>query len=129
MCKSYFVKKGQYFIGDPAIVVRKNNEGDAFIQKLWDEFYKNPHEFREIELDGIFFYMTRTEGGDGRYSGIGTDTGTFWIIEISQLKDDLRFHIDLNPSFAKIMDLNEGEEIKVCHFNIYFENGFEVITS
>jgi hypothetical protein len=128
MSKSYILPKGTYVIGDPAILIKKNPEGEAFIEVLWAIFYEDHNQFQKITIDGIEFYITRTKGGDGRFNGIGTDTGTIMIINTLYLEDDSRFRDDLNINFIKILTFEKDEKVSVDNFDIYFESGFTVIT-
>jgi hypothetical protein len=126
--KSYLLPRGTYVIGDPAILIKKTPEGDALITRLWDIFYEDHNQFHEIKIDNITLYLTRTKGGDGRFNGIGTDTGTIMIINQLYIEEDTRFRDDLNIQFIKVMTFEHDEKVTVDHFDIYFESGFTIIT-
>ncbi|MDX9691009.1 MAG: hypothetical protein RBT45_01050 [Acholeplasmataceae bacterium] len=125
---TYTLTKGTYFFGDPAILIKKTVEGDQFITRLWDLFYIDHNQFQHLTIDSISFYMTRTKGGDGRFNGVGTDTGTFIIIDISQIENDPRFIINKNVDFVKYITVEHEEKVTVDNFDIYFESGLTVIT-
>ncbi|TNF08147.1 MAG: hypothetical protein EP317_03630 [Bacillota bacterium] len=128
MSKSYVLPKGTYVVGDPAILIKKSPEGNDFIEALWAIFYEDHNQFHEINLDGVKLYITRTKGGDGRFNGIGTDTGTIMIMNTLFLEDDSRFRDDLTVNFIKVLTFDKEETVTVDHFDIYFESGFTVIT-
>jgi hypothetical protein len=125
---SYELKKGSYFIGDPAIFIRKNPEGDRFVQKLWDLFYLDMNQFQHFILDGVELYITRTAEGDGYFDGIGTDTGTIMIIRIDDLKNDTRFHSEFPTRGCKMLEVKDRDLVSVESFNIHFESGLYIQT-
>jgi hypothetical protein len=125
---SYELEKGNYFIGDPAIFIRKNQAGDQFVQKLWDLFYLDMNHFQHLEIDHVSFYITRTAEGDGYFDGIGTDTGTIMIIRIDDLKSDERFHSEFPSRGCKILEVKDRDRVSVESFNIHFESGLSIQT-
>ncbi|MFA6801438.1 MAG: hypothetical protein WCR19_04965 [Acholeplasmataceae bacterium] len=125
---TYKLNKGTYFIGDPAVVVIKNDDGEAFLQLLWETFYENPNEFQYLNIKGSKFYVTRTEGGDGIFNDIGTDTGIIMIVNIKELKNHKIFKKELPTLRTKIITYDHDSFVCVNDFNIYFE-GFEIITN
>ncbi len=125
---SYELSQGHYFIGDPAIFIRKNPEGDLFVQKLWDLFYLDMNKFQHLLIDGVSFYITRTAEGDGYFDGIGTDTGTIMIIRIDDLADDQRFHHEFPTRGCKILEVKDRDLVSVESFNIHFESGLSIRT-
>jgi len=129
MSKTFPLKPGLYAIGDPAMLIKKNAAGNVFITTLWNTFYKKPNEFQEMIINGISLYMTRTLGGDGIFSGIGTDTGTIMIICIDDIQNDERFKFNLQQTFVKYMLVKEDEWVTVENFHIYFKNGFSIHTT
>jgi len=129
MNKEYILPKGTYFIGDPAMIFKKTKEGDELIQALWKEFYKDMNSFQCLVMDHIVIYLTRTAEGDGFYGTVGTDTGTIGIIEINQLKDDMRFKFDERLRGCHYLEVLDKEKVWVDAFNIYFESGYQIITN
>jgi len=129
MSKTYTLKPGLYAIGDPAMLIKKNEKGDLFIKTLWDIFYKKPNEFQEIIIDEITFYITRTLGGDGIFSGIGTDTGTIMIIRTDSLQGDERFKFNYHQTYVKYIQIKDYEWVTVENFHIHFKNGFSILTA
>ncbi len=122
MRTTYKLKKGSYFIGDPATIVIKNDDGEEFLKKLWDTFYKDHNAFQKLKIKGAKFLITRTEGGDGIFNGIGTDTGVIMIADIDELKDKRLFK-DLNDlRNVKILSYDHDTSVSVKNFNIYFED-------
>jgi hypothetical protein len=128
MSVRYELKKGTYFIGDPAIFIRKNQNGEQFVKKLWDLFYLDMNLFQHLEIDGIEFYITRTAEGDGYFDGIGTDTGTIMIIRIDDLSQDERFHHQYPSRGCKLIEVIDKDGVMVESFNIYFDNGLSIRT-
>lgn len=124
----YPLNQGRYVIGDPAIFVKKNKEGDRWITMLWDTFYLDMNQFQQLTIDGITCYITRTAEGDYYYQGIGTDTGTLMIIQIDQLHDD-RFHVNPDQQGIKFIDVDHEMTVCVDRFNLYFSNGLTIITN
>lgn len=128
MRKTYKLKKGAYYVGDPAMITLKNDLGEAFLQKLFEVFYKAPNEFQDIKIKGIHFFAQRTEGGDGIFNGVGTDTGIYIILNTKYLTNKKLFKQTLPPSNYKIIAYDHDTFVSVESFNIYFED-FEIITS
>lgn len=128
MKKTFKLEKGSYYVGDPARVVIKNDDGEDFLQKLWKIFYKNPHEFQKLKIKGCKFLITRTEGGDGVFNGIGTDTGVFIICDLKYLKNRKLFKQIDGSRNTKILTYDHDTEVSVENFNIYFED-FSIITN
>ena len=124
----YPLNQGRYVIGDPAIFVKKNKEGDRWITMLWNTFYLDMNQFQQLTIDGITCYITRTAEGDYYYQGIGTDTGTLMIIHIDQLHDD-RFHVNPDQQGVKFIDVDYEMTVCVDRFNLYFSNGLTIITN
>ena len=125
---TYKLSKGTYYIGDPAYIIRKTQRGDQFIKKLWNLFYKDMNKFHKIELDGILLYLMRTEGGDGIFDGVGTDTGVFMIVEMSQLKDEDIFKQNIEPRGCKIITLEEDKIIEVIDYNLEIKGVLKIET-
>ena len=124
----YPLNQGRYVIGDPAIFVKKNKEGDRWITMLWNTFYLDMNQFQQLTIDGITCYITRTAEGDYYYQGIGTDTGTLMIIQIDQLHDD-RFHVNPDQQGIKFIEVDYEMTVCVDRFNLYFSNGLTIITN
>ncbi len=124
----HLLNKGTYYVGDPAYLIKKNKEGDAFITKLWDLFYRDMNKFHELVIDDIHFYVFRTEGGDGIFDGIGTDTGVIMIIEMSQFKDHTGFKQDILEHGCKVITLNEDVKAEVDDFNLEIKGYLKVET-
>jgi hypothetical protein len=129
MSKSYELKKGIYYIGDPGLIIKKSIEGTKLSEKLYEIFYQNMNLFQEVKIDQHQFYLTRTYEGDGYYDGVGTDTGLIVIVLIEPLKNDERFSIRLTQSGVKFLDVKEKDIVTVENFNIYFQSGLKVITN
>ncbi len=128
MKQSYKLKKGSYIICDPAVLIKKNDDGEEFLQKLWKIFYKHPNEFQHLKIKGVKFLISRTEGGDGVFNGLGTDTGVFMILDVKEIEDhDLFNSMEHIIKHAKKLSYDHDTEVYVENFNIYFE-GFEIIT-
>lgn len=125
---TYTLTKGTYFIGDPAYIIRKTEKGDQFIKKLWNLFYKDMNKFHKIELDGILLYLMRTEGGDGIFDGVGTDTGVFMIVEMSQLHNEDIFKQNIEPKGFKIITLDEEKAVEVVDFNLEIKGVLKIET-
>jgi hypothetical protein len=129
MSIKYNLKIGDYILCDPAIIVKKSKDGDIWIKKLWELFYKDMNHFHDIYLDSIHLYITRTAEGDGFFKEVGTDTGTLAIFEIETILNDDRFHDPYDRKGAKVFHAEEGFYVEVKGFNIYLSDGYEVITS
>lgn len=125
---THTLSKGTYYIGDPAYIIRKTQKGDTFIKKLWDLFYQDMNQFHKINLDGVLLYLMRTEGGDGIFDGVGTDTGVFMIIEMSQLKDEDIFKQNIEPRGCKIVTIDEEKIIEVVDFNLEIKGVLKIET-
>lgn len=124
----YTLNPGKYAIGDPAIFVRKTKDGDAWLKRLWDTFYKDINQFQHLELDGVTFYITRTAEGDYYYQGIGTDTGTLMVIKMDEFQDE-RFHFSQGQHGVKYFQTDHEISVCVDRFNLHFSNGIHVITN
>ena len=124
----YLLSKGKYYVGDPAYLIKKNNEGSVFIEKLWDLFYKDMNKFHELVIENIKFYATRTEGGDGYFNGIGTDTGVFIIIDLDQVKGNSAFKESIVENGCKIITLKEDTIAEVVDFNLDIKGYLKVET-
>ncbi|MGE4321286.1 MAG: hypothetical protein AB7E61_07550 [Acholeplasmataceae bacterium] len=127
MRTTYELKKGSYFVGDPALITIKSDEGEAFLQSLWKEFYKNPNQFQLLQIKGVKFLVSRTEGGDGIFNGIGTDTGVIMILPTKYLGKKI-FKKEITNAHYKILSYDHQTKVSVENFNIYFED-FEIITN
>jgi len=127
MKTEYILKKGSYYVGDPASIVLKNDEGESFLQQLWDIFYKSPNEFQNLKIKGIKFLVTRTAGGDGVFNGIGTDTGVIIILNMKYLRHKKVLRQNIVARNIKILDYDHNTNVAVENFNIYFED-FKVMT-
>lgn len=125
---THTLSKGTYYIGDPAYIIRKTQKGDTFIKKLWDLFYQDMNQFHKINLDGVLLYLMRTEGGDGIFDGVGTDTGVFMIVEMSQLKDEDIFKQNIEPRGCKIVTIDEEKIIEVVDFNLEIKGVLKIET-
>ncbi len=128
MSVHYELKKGTYFIGDPAIFIRKNLEGDRFVTQLWEVFYQDMNHFHHLVLEGVELYITRTAEGDGYFDGIGTDTGTIMIIRIDELNQDHRFMNHFPERGCHLLEVKEKDGIRVESFNLYFDSGLSIRT-
>ena len=124
----YTLPKGTYYIGDPAYIIRKTKKGDLFINRLWDLFYKDMNKFHQLKLDGVLLYLMRTEGGDGIFDGVGTDTGVLMIIEMSQLNDEEIFKQNIEPRGCKIVTIDEEKTIEVVDFNLEIKGILKIET-
>ncbi|MGI6711061.1 MAG: hypothetical protein ACOX4W_06465 [Bacilli bacterium] len=129
MVRSYQLKKGRYFVGDPGYLIKKTPAGDKFIEKLWDSFYSDMNSFHKLVIDHITIYVTRTAEGDGFFDGIATDTGAIAIIDINQVLNDDRFQIRPDGIGCHYVDVLDEDEVTVDNFNISFKSGFKVITN
>lgn len=128
MSVHYELKKGTYFIGDPAIFIRKNDEGEKFVQKLWDLFYQDMNKFQHLIIDQVEFFITRTAEGDGYFDGIGTDTGTIMIIRVDELSQDSRFSNRFPAKGCKLLEVKDYDGVTVESFNLYFDCGLIIKT-
>lgn len=124
----HLLNKGTYYVGDPAYLIKKNDEGDAFITKLWDLFYTDMNKFHALTINDIHFYAFRTEGGDGIFDGIGTDTGVIMIMEMSQIKDHIAFKQDIQEHGCKIITLHEDVIASVTNFNLEIKGYISIET-
>jgi hypothetical protein len=124
----HILSKGTYYVGDPAYLIKKNNEGDTFINKIWDLFYQDMNMFHLMHIDDIKFYVFRTEGGDGFFDGVGTDTGVIMIIDLAQTKDHIAFKQDIEERGCKIITLNEDTEAEVISHNLDIKGYLQVKT-
>lgn len=124
----YKLKPGHYVICDPAYIIRKNKTGDQFNKKVITAFFKDMNKFHHLVIDGIECYMFRSLGGDGIFNGLGTDTGTFIIIETKQLNNDERFRQDYSNGHIITFETNEFITANVQNFNLFLSNGITVHT-
>ncbi|MDO9629419.1 MAG: hypothetical protein Q7I99_05900 [Acholeplasmataceae bacterium] len=129
MSSQYLLSPGSYFIGDPAILIKKTPEGDRFISTLWDLFYRDMNLFQKLTIDNITVYITRTAEGDGMFNDIGTDTGTISIIKLNDIKNDSRFRANDILKGCHYLEITSEEKVTVTDFNMYFDNGYQVITN
>jgi hypothetical protein len=129
MKKTYTLYEGLYYIGDPANIINNNKAGHEFITKLWDFFYQNADQFQHLILDGIELFITRTLGGDGRFGDVGTDTGTICIVDTQQLVKDFRFEVDFEQVGVHFLEVKTTEKVTCEKFSLYFESGYEIITT
>ncbi len=124
----YRLTKGHYIICDPGYVIMKNKEGDHLIQKLIKQFYKNMNKFHRFKFQGVVIYVFRSEGGDGIFDGVGTDSGLIAIIETDQLKGDIRFKQDYSKGKIIAFEVNEPIIAQVEHFDLKLSNGIRIHT-
>jgi hypothetical protein len=129
MSSSYLLTKGTYFIGDPAIMIKKTDEGDKFITTLWDLFYKDMNKFQKLTIDNVTIIITRTAEGDGLYGDVGTDTGTICILRLEDIQNDVRFNANTTLHGCHYLNVVSEEAVTVKDFNIYFDSGYQVITN
>ncbi len=129
MSKSYVLSAGTYFIGDPAMLIKKTLDGDQFIKTLWDLFYKDMNQFHQFNIDGVTMLMTRTAEGDGLFGDVGTDTGTICILKLEDIKDDIRFNTSQVLNGCHYLSITQEDRVTVTHFNIQFDSGYQVITN
>lgn len=122
------LSKGKYYVGDPAYLIIKNKEGNDFIEKLWELFYKDMNKFHELNINSIKFYAMRTEGGDGFFDGIGTDTGVFIILDMNQIKGHIAFKQEIVERGCKIIDIKEDTVAEVKDFNLDIKGYLKVET-
>jgi hypothetical protein len=73
--------------------------------------------------------MTRTLGGDGRFGDIGTDTGTIIIVDTQQLTKDFRFQVNFEQEFVHFLEVKDQEKVTCKQFSLYFESGYQIITT
>lgn len=125
----HILDRGKYVICDPAFLLNKNEAGDELHQQLIVWFYADMNRFHHFKINQIDIYMFRTEGGDGIFDGVGTDTGTFVIVNIDQISDDERFRHDF--SVGKIIVFESDEPMKAIyeHFDLIFSNGIIIHTT
>ena len=124
----HMLTKGRYYVGDPALIISKTKQGSMFIEKLWDLFYKDMNKFHHLTIDNIEVYAMRTEGGDGYFDGIGTDTGVIIIMEMSQLEHHDFFDKDLKEQGCKFVTLETDTEAEVVNFNLDIKGYLKVET-
>jgi len=86
------MESGTYYIGDPSYII-KGNQGYLWIEKLWDEFYKDEIPAKFLNIDGISIFLGQTYGGDGIYNGFYVDSGVICVLKIDMLFNDERFSI------------------------------------
>lgn len=126
---TYTLKKGTYLLGDPAVIIKKTEEGNQFIQKLWSLFYQDAQFFQHLNFDGVDFYITRTAEGDGFYQSVGTDTGTLMLIQTEDHQQDERLNLTLHRRGLLTVEINDDETVAVDRFNIYFSQGITILTN
>jgi len=124
----HLLSKGRYYIGDPARIIKKNKEGDQLINQLWDVFYQDFNQFQQIKVDGLIFYMFRTEGGDGIFDGVTTDTGVLMIMNLDQIKDHVAFKQDLTIDGFKVIDIYSDTWAIVESFNLEIKGYLKIET-
>jgi len=129
MSNSYLLQKGSYFIGDPAMIIKKTEAGDQFITTLWDLFYKNMNQFQKLTINNITIIITRTAEGDGLFGDVGTDTGTICILRLEDIQNDVRFNANKTLHGCHYLKVLSEENVTVEKFNIYFDSGYQVITN
>lgn len=124
----YTLKPGNYIICDPAYIINKQQPGRLFYQKMIDAFYKDMNAFHYLTIDHISFYMFRSLGGDGIFDGVATDSGTFIIIDVAQLKNDNRFKQDYSIGKIKRFQTKKSIIAKVENFDLTMSNGIFIHT-
>lgn len=129
MSNSYLLTAGNYFIGDPAMIIKKTIEGDQFITTLWDTFYKDMNSFQNLTIDSVTLLITRTAEGDGIFGDVGTDTGTICIMKLEDIKNDPRFNANQVLHGCHYLEVINQDRVTVTNFNIKFDSGYEVITN
>ena len=129
MSNSYKLSAGTYFIGDPAMIIKKTIEGDQFITTLWDLFYKDMNQFQKQVIDGVTLLITRTAEGDGLFGDVGTDTGTICIIRLEDIIADQRFNANAILKGCHYLNVVQEDQVTVTNFNITFDSGYQVITN
>lgn len=125
---SYHLKQGTYLVGDPALIVKKDEEGTHLIQHIWALFYQDSNAFQHLNLEGVSFYLTRTAEGDGYYQGVGTDTGTIMIIHVEDHMHDQRLNLTRHRRGMLTLELPENSWVSVNHFNLRFSSGHYIRT-
>ncbi|MBU1142242.1 MAG: hypothetical protein KKH92_01200 [Firmicutes bacterium] len=129
MSNSYKLSAGTYFIGDPAMMIKKTKEGDQFITTLWDLFYKDMNQFQKLVIDGVTLFITRTAEGDGLFGDVGTDTGTICIMRLEDITKDDRFNANAILRGCHYINVDQEDQVTVANFNIRFDSGYQVITN
>ncbi len=125
---SHTLKKGHYVICDPAYIVKKNNEGQAYFNKLIDAFYRDANKFHHLTFDDVELYVCRSLGGDGLFDGVATDTGLFVIVETNQLKNDSRFRQSYTNGYIKTFDVETEVDVSYENFDLSISNGIFIHT-
>lgn len=128
MPTTYELRPGTYVIGDPAVIVRKNDRGTAWTEKLWETFYLDMNRFHRLTIDGVTFMITRTAEGDGYFDGVGTDTGTIMILRTEDVMGDDRFQPSFPKHGCRYLSVTENDHVTVMDFNIFFESGLSIRT-
>jgi hypothetical protein len=126
---TYTLKKCTYLCGDPAMIIKKTEDGDRVIRQLWDTFYLDMQAFQHLMIQGVDLYITRTAEGDGVYQGVGTDTGTLMLICVDDHLNDERLNLTLHRPGMKTLELEDQSTVTVNRFNISFSNGITIITN
>ncbi|MCD4826845.1 MAG: hypothetical protein K8Q99_03610 [Acholeplasmataceae bacterium] len=124
----HILTKGFYYVGDPAYIIMKNKEGNDFIETLWKLFYKDMNKFHELVINDVKFYAFRTEGGDGFFDGIGTDTGVIIILDLNQVKGNPVFKSEFRENGCKIIHITEDTIAEVLDFNLEIKGYLKVET-
>ncbi len=85
MGKRYALPRGTYYLGDPAILIRKKDAGMDFSEAMWEKVYQDESVFKQVEVSGIVLYVLKAKHGDGIYDGLPTDSGAFILIDRAEL--------------------------------------------
>jgi hypothetical protein len=129
MSNAYALKPGIYYIGDPGLIIKKTPEGTKLIEAIWETFYKDMNQFLHLFIDDIDIYVTRTAEGDGMYGDVGTDTGVICILDVSKIQADTRFKDYQQLKGCHILETQDIVTVKMTHFNLYFSNGYQILTT
>ena len=119
---------GKYVICDPAFLIRKTEEGDQLSQQIIQLFYQDMNQFHLFTIDGVDFHMFRSEGGDGIFNGVGTDTGTFVIVNIGQLHNEKLFRSDFSQGKIIVFETDQAIVATFKPFDLYLSNGIHIHT-
>lgn len=125
---TYKLKKGAFIVGDPGVLIRKNEDGNKLTDQLFSLYQVDRNHFHELELSGIKVWMMRTAEGDGYYQTVGTDSGTIMVICYDDYHEDKRLNLNLHHPGTLTIELEENDTVSMERFNLYFSNGVKIIT-
>lgn len=129
MGNRYSLVKGTYYFGDPALVIKKKDQGLAFSEAMWDEVYQKKNSFQKITVQNITCYILLTRQGDGAFDGIYTDSGALMLIDKKELQNDQIFRYKEEGKGFKWLSVDSDFWVEEQDYILNFSFGYQLDTN